>query len=169
MRLFGRIAWMGQAWLTAVMMLITGIPHFSCLCPDGRVKPFCLNLASETLGCCCGGTCCSATNGGTCCRGAKNRVSTGQRQVAPCCGQKHSPTSHDAVGQRCCGKTVAQPDVYTVSPSKTSAAKIAPVVAFLLPVGAPALALPTVACGRWEKHLQSPPTDLSTLLQRLLI
>jgi hypothetical protein len=52
-------AYMGMIWLTAVMTLIAGFPHFECHCANGHVKPYCLSILNKT-GCCCDGSCCSA-------------------------------------------------------------------------------------------------------------
>ena len=177
MRAFGRIAWIGQAWLTAVMTLVAAVPHFDCRCPDGRVKPFCLSIARDASGCCCGATCCSSAKGGTCCCGAHTQASSGKAQVISCCNhhpdQKtaSSPTGHHAVGHSGCTKTLAQPQVVSISNGKTAFTKAVTFTAFLPPQPAPLLSLPTMAHGYpgWEEHLRPPPTDLLTLLRRLII
>src|SRR5215475_7170923 len=52
MKIVRKTALVGQVWLTAAMTLIAGVPHFSCRCPDGHVKPFCLGLAPGGRACC---------------------------------------------------------------------------------------------------------------------
>ncbi|MHB1424310.1 MAG: hypothetical protein ACYC3I_14140 [Gemmataceae bacterium] len=61
MATFGRAVQTGTIWLTAMMTLIAGIPHFVCRCPNGNVKPFCLALLSAKTACCRDGSCCSAS------------------------------------------------------------------------------------------------------------
>ena len=43
--------------LTALMTLVTGLPHFRCQCPNGSVKPFCFGYGCSASACCCGGAC----------------------------------------------------------------------------------------------------------------
>jgi hypothetical protein len=176
MRAFGRIAWIGQAWVTALMTLVTAVPHFDCRCPDGHVKPFCLSIARDASGCCCGGTCCSSTEGGTRCCGAHKQASSGQAQVTSCCNHQDRKTSSSTdhcqvVSHSGCTKTLAQPQVVTISNGTTAVAKAVTFPAFLSPQPAPLLSLPTMAHGYrgWEEHLLPPPTDLLTLLRRLII
>src|SRR6266436_2825992 len=69
MRTLWRKVRVAHAWLTAAALLVAAAPHFRCVCPDGRVKPFCLAVPSGPSGCCCGGTCCHGGQGGACCRG----------------------------------------------------------------------------------------------------
>jgi hypothetical protein len=79
--------------------------------------------------------------------------------------------SRQAVDQNCCTKTVSDPQVSAVSDSKPANQKAVTVATFLPSAPHPLLSLPTVAQGRrsWDKDLPPPPTDLLTLLQRLLI
>src|SRR5260370_3243049 len=90
---FGRKAWIGQAWLTAVMTLLTAVPHFDCRCPDGQFKPFCLSISRDASGCCCGGTCCSSTEGGRSCCRARSRVAPEQMQTGSCCQHQDRQTN----------------------------------------------------------------------------
>jgi hypothetical protein len=167
-----RIAWIGQAWLTAAMTLVAAVPHFDCRCPDGHFKPFCLSIASDASGCCCGGTCCSPTKEGTCCRGHHPQGSSGQTPLTSCCNPRDSKTSSSpdhVVSHNCCTKNLAPSQIVTVSIGKT--AQEATFLASVSPQPTPILSLPRMAVGRpgWEGHLLPPPTDLPTLLHRLII
>src|SRR5438093_8553718 len=97
----------GLVWLTAAAIALAGVPHFTCLCPDGRFKIFCLNISSNNSGCCCGGKCCSA--GKSCCQGGT------------CCAAKKSGENKDRSGQAQsagCLKTVAGGQIFTKADSK---------------------------------------------------
>ncbi len=176
-RAFGKIAWIGQTWLTAVMTLVAAVPHFDCRCPDGRVKPFCLGIARDASGCCCGGTCCSSNKGGTCCCASHKQASSGETRVTSCCNHhqdrktSRSPDYRQVVSHSGCTKTLAQPQVVTISHGKAAFAKAVTFEAFLSPQPAPLLSLPTTGYGYpgWEEHLLPPPTDLLTMLCRLII
>src|SRR5438552_5070598 len=148
MRSFGRKAWIGQAWLTAVMTLVTAVPHFDCRCPDGHVKPFCLSISRAASGCCCGGTCCSSTEGGRSCCRARSRVAPEQMQTASCCQHQGrqtngSPGKQQEVGPRGCTRTVALADVLTRSNGMTIVGKDLTAGAFL-PQAVDVVCLPTL-------------------------
>jgi hypothetical protein len=149
---FGNIAWIGHIWLTALMTLVAGVPHFACRCPDGRVKPFCMGTPSAKSGCCCRGTCCSPSEGGTCCCGTRSRIPGPE------------------VGRSNCTKTLAPSVLLTVGHGKTTLAN--PLTVGALPAQAVSvLSLTTMVGARpaWQAHQIAPPTDLITVLQRLVI
>src|SRR5262245_2641030 len=98
--------------LTAIMTLVAGLPHFSCVCPDGNVKPFCFGTSSAKSGCCCNGACCSSSEGVASCCCAHSRGPAGNAISASCCQQqgKESSWSHSnrhQVGRSGCTKTLA--------------------------------------------------------------
>jgi len=177
MSFVGRRIVVTQVWLTAVMTLVAGLPHFDCRCPNGQVKLFCLSLGSKSSGCCCGGTCCSTTQGDrSCCRGRSTR-SAGREQDRPCCRQHQSgqttgfPSTHYAVRCTGCARALAQPTVFAPSPGKTAVNKDMPLAAILPLDATPVsfLSLETQGSKLWQTHSIAPPTDLVTLLQHFLI
>jgi hypothetical protein len=163
----------GFIWLTAVTTLIAGVPHFDCLCPNGRHKPFCSGIVSSHTGCCCGGSCCSSSAGKACCQAEDSSP----RRQAPCCGDSQPPNA-DAripgihVSARCCQKTFAQEEFVGVCLVKKSD-KQNLTERFSVPL-LPLAADPTVPQVR--RPLPSglpyelpPPPDLVIALQHFLI
>ncbi len=174
---FRQTALVAQVWVTAVMTLVAGLPHFDCRCPDGRVKPFCLSFAFETSGCCCSGTCCSPTEE------SANRSGYGttparQAKKAPCCSRHRGPETSELpsangcrAGGSGCVRTLTQPQDVACAPSQaTGRADVAALVAVPASVSF-VHALPAAAHNQpsWETHSLAPPVDLVTVLQHLLI
>jgi hypothetical protein len=153
MGFFCNIAWTAYIWLTALMTLVAGMPHFACRCPDGQVKSFCMGTPSAKSGCCCRGTCCSSLDGGTCCCGAQSRI------------------AGPVVGHSNCTKTLAPSVLLTVGHGKTTIANPLTVGALLPAQAVSVLSLTTMVDARsaWQAHQIAPPTDLITVLQRLVI
>jgi hypothetical protein len=149
----GSIAWIGHIWLTALMTLVAGVPHFACRCPDGQVKPFCMGTPSSKSRCCCRGTCCSPIEGGTCCCAAQSR------------------TAGPEVGHSNCTKTLAPSVLLTVGHGRTTIAKPLTAGALVAAQAASVVSLTTMARARsaWQAHQIAPPSDLITVLQRLVI
>jgi hypothetical protein len=168
------------AWLTATTLLVAATPHFRCVCPNGQVKRFCLNLPSGPTGCCCGGSCCAGSQGGQCCcqagSGAVDQSGSGR---ATCCARQGQREARQPAGPdghlrgACCTKTPASdflaitsaPETGPESPSASPASFVAPASATFTSV---------VACWgpcrlSWQSHELPPPTDLVTALQRLTI
>jgi hypothetical protein len=174
---FGKIAWIGHIWLTALMTLVAGMPHFACRCPDGNVKPVCMGTLSAKSGCCCSGTCCSSFEGDTCCCGAQSRIAADQVQTGfQCCQHqdrqtKESRGNRPEVGHNSCTKTLAPSVLLTVSHGKTTIAKPLTDGALLPAQAVTVLSLTTMVGARsaWQAHQIAPPTDLVTALQRFLI
>src|SRR5438874_13612654 len=115
MACFARIAWVGHIWLTALMTLVAGMPHFACRCPDGPVKPFCLGPTSGTSGCCCSGTS-GLSRQGTCCRYTQSPRGADQLQARSCCQHQArqsngSPGKQPEVGSRGCTRTLTASEV----------------------------------------------------------
>jgi len=160
----------GAVWLTALMTLITGLPHFDCLCPNGHHKPFCLGLCSQSTGCCCAGGCC-----------VRSEVSSSPNADTPetCCSCHHkarpSQTKQDPPAQLespGCRKTIVQPDFAIVTTARSAAVDpsdlVSPVPAFASVVEGPC---PFDRNGRlaWQCYRIPPPTDLVVNLKHLLI
>jgi hypothetical protein len=79
-------------WLTAVMTVIAGLPHFECRCPGGRLKPFCLGTPSHTHACCCCG------GGPCCCRSAAVAGPAAEEPAGPsCCARIDEPSAPQQV------------------------------------------------------------------------
>ena len=167
-----RIAWIGQAWLTAAMTLVSGIPHFACRCPDGDFKPFCIGAVSATSGCCCNSNCCSSADG-SCCR-AHGRRAADQIQAQSCCRHQsrqssNSPGNQQAIKAGSCAKAPVSSGV-SISHSKTTLGKELTARAFPAPQDVAVLDLQTMTgCSSWQAHQLPPPTDLVTTLQHFLI
>ena len=165
-------------WLTAVMTLIAGSPHFDCVCPDGHFKLFCLASAFEKAGCCCGGRCCSSGQSCSCCSESASAASPKPKQRS-CCSREsrgHKPAAAPATTVQiqqphCCVKIATLPKSFTSSPAKM-VVQPDTTPSLSLPVAALAASpVPVTKRGRasWQVHLLAPPTDLVIALQHLLI
>jgi hypothetical protein len=179
MAYLGKAAMVGQVWLTAIMTLIAGMPHFSCLCPDGAVKPLCVSLTADSSGCCCaGGKCCAHSRHSEtgCCKATKP-VEAGRSTAKSCCAakQNHKPAEQSAprfqAERKCCVKTPAQPPITAVSYYKTVIERDVSFAPLLPQSAALSTSWRAGAHGpaAWQINLTAPPTDLVDLLQRYLI
>jgi hypothetical protein len=173
MAFVGKSAWISFIWLTGVMTLVAGMPHFACHCPDGRVKPLCLGSVSEPSGCCCGGACCSSFAG----RSDPSWMAPGQFHTRSCCQHQQrqanaSSGQQQAVGPQSCTRIVASCEISLVpSRGKLEVGKDLTASACLLLSAMESACPPAVAHGvyAWQSHQVAPPTDLTTTLQRFLI
>ena len=179
MRRLGKAISVGAVWLAAGLSLFAGVPHFSCVCPDGVVKPVCAGESSGTAGCCCGGGCCASSEAVSCCRGRGTSHAASAARKSCCAGphddgcQPSSSEAGAAVRGNCCVRTLEQPEALLFTPAGSTArpdftahalpAAIAPPVATLAAPGSVAAVAPGPA------HCLSPPPDLLALLQHLLI
>lgn len=160
-------------WLTVVTTLIASVPHFDCVCPNGKHKPFCLGVcSSRTGGCCCGGSCCVSASGEKCCGQAQQPSSDPQGEQS-CCGESKeqskpdTPAKVNQVKGSCCTKTLAQ-GAFVVTPTKVTAEQnglSVPVSPSTVVLPAP---MPAASLLSWE-HQLPPPTDLVITLQHFLI
>lgn len=173
---FGRITWIGQVWLTAVLTLVAGVPRLECRCPNGNIKPFCLGSTRNSSGCCCGGACYSSTPGRECCCQAPMQVAAEETQIGSCCCHQNQETSrlpsdHPKVGNCGCTRSLAQLKVVTLSPGKQVVGKDLTVRVILPPQTNGAFCLAVRVTGRrhGQMHPLAPPTDLVTQHQRLVI
>src|SRR5262249_20190234 len=124
---FGKKAFVAQAWLTAVLMLTTGIPHFDCRCPNGQVKRFCLGFVSGTSPCCCSGSCCSPVQDGKCC--CQTRCTPRAKQTS-CCVQHQArraqgqpPGAGYSTQPSGCVKTLIAAEHRSLTPAKPLASE----------------------------------------------
>src|SRR5438552_17897173 len=76
------VAVTGHVWLTAIMTLVAGLPHWQCLCPNGNTKSACLEITSSAQACCCNGGCC-----GKQCGSAGQASFANQTETHSCCRQ----------------------------------------------------------------------------------
>jgi hypothetical protein len=157
-------------WLTAAMTLVASTPHFSCRCPDGRVKPFCFGLPSKKAMCCCNGSCCApdVECGKTCC----------SNQNAParscCCqhtGQGHAKSANTGTFARaaCCTKTLVPQESRSLSRPESKVAKDLSFGALLTAEAKPRQSFVTAIHRLRQDHERPPPTDLVVTLQHFLI
>lgn len=165
----------GVALLMAVVMPLSGVPHFDCVCPDGRVKPFCSGRASPDTGCCCGGSCCPSAQGGKCCCRAQE-PSPSAPAGQSCCSHKHRlPSPHPSGGSgqvkgTCCHLTLvqAEPPGFTLAGAEANP----PTFGFSTPLcQAEFVSLVSSGRGRFSVPRQHhpPPTDLIITLRHLTI
>jgi hypothetical protein len=173
-------------WATAATTLTAGMPHFTCRCPDGHVKPFCWALWLGSSKCCCDrSSCCSTTElrAGTtagpeegsetcCCCSHKDRdTDTSREGVSRSSGDQpkgpEQPRPETAVSQACCQKTLADAEVYSLNPEEV---KIAPSChAAIIQVKLPSLTAASPCVCLWQVCRMPPPTDLVVTLQHLVI
>ncbi len=164
----------GPVWLTAIMTLVAGLPHFDCRCPDGNLKPRCLGFTSKSSGCCCGGKCCSLA-GNDCCCGRKGDPSRPKAGGGVLCQEdQQTGSSRDArqqVQSNGCIRTVAGVEFFTRSQPKVSVGEYSTLSSALPLQAIYNFSSPTTNHGGKfrEIHLLSPPTDLVVLLLHLLI
>ncbi len=168
-------------WLAVAMTVVAGVPHSSCRCPDGRIKPFCSGSTGKKGGCCCDGECCCAKAGTACCC-KKSDSEEPQGATGSCCGQRGSCCGHHgqsatnapanvlpAVTGSCCTRTLVQPEVSTfLSPERMVVKDVALGALLAVPL-APLWDAPSEPWAFRQEHQRPPPTDLLTTLQRLLI
>jgi hypothetical protein len=162
MATIGKAILNGQIYLTAIMTLIAGMPHFVCCCPINLPKAESGPAAQVAVCCCCGS--CGSTLGG-------------EQQGKPSCCNQNSPgkskgttRSPQATGSDCTKVTgiPREPAVATIKSAKP--VDISNVwAASLVVLSLPAQAELSDSVSRWTGHSPAPPTDRVISLQRLLI
>jgi hypothetical protein len=175
MRNLRRIVRVAHAWLTVAALVVASAPHFRCVCPDGRVKPFCLAISSGPSGCCCGGSCCPSKEGGSCCCQSRSDPVDEEAGASCCCqakSERPSPVPPGEFQARRCTKTPATGDFLGVAPDRQAGAD-GLVGGYDMPALPDASAVastpPFVArLLSWQSH-QLPPPDLVIVLLHLLI
>jgi hypothetical protein len=152
--------------LTAVMTLIAGIPHFTCVCPNGKIKPFCFGVAVNSSGCCCGKACCASGPSGKCCCGSSGGCACPEKADKT----PKSPENGYQAKSSCCTKTLAEQEISLVSTGKPTLDQ-AEAPAFSHDDGPLVQSWPSATTARvaWHIHLVAPPTDLVISLQHFLI
>jgi hypothetical protein len=164
MGVFGNTAGIGLTYLTAIMTLFAGFPHFECRCPTGQIKLFCFGSASPA-------------SENSCCEGHGDLAAGPVKQKACCRHCPRGPRGGAPLGQSHlqapgCQKVLAQAEGFALSSGKTVVREIAVGPAdFVSAPQALLLALPTAAQRQISClfHLLAPPMDLAIRLQRLLI
>src|SRR5579884_764691 len=169
----------GAIWLTAVMTLVAGTPHFDCRCPNGNVKPFCLALLTGKTGCCCEGSCCSASPGDD----GKDRAahaapSATVAKKTCCCCKAHQENAGNGsrtdsrLGKAGCQKTLAKTAVAVAEPTVKAPDQDRTAHLFV-PAPEPVRGqIGFASCDYLSSHHYHripPPTDLVTVLQHFLI
>ncbi len=172
---FRRTALSLLVWLTAVATLVGGTPRFTCRCPNGEVKPFCVGMSFGTAKanqkkseCCCNGGCCSS--------GIQGR-NPSREPGASCCGDHHDQASGAGPGAgsqlrgACCTRTLAQGSLALVSSPKAGLAANG-ILCDVLVFDAPQAYLPISSnpdSFDLQEHQRPPPTNLVVMLLHLLI
>jgi len=161
------------------MMLVAGVPHFDCRCPNGHVKPYCLALRSGKTGCCCDGSCCptSSRDGEKAVSAHTSPSATTAKKTCCCCkdhregtgSESRTGTGFEKAG---CQKTLAEAAVAVPGPSVNESVQDLTAHLFI-PTSEPALShYGFAACDCLlanHYHWPPPPTDLVTVLQHFLI
>jgi len=145
-------------WLTAAMSVIAGVPHFRCVCTAASQKPLRPDHSS-TESCCCGNGCCQ----------------TEHRSNTACCQHRKTQSLRSARGMhRIEGTGCTRALVPTQVVASLSTRSAAPVIsldgpsASMLARSANLMSAMSVRVF-WQLHWRSPPADLVTTLQHLLI
>jgi hypothetical protein len=176
---FCRAVQTGAVWLTAIMTLVAGTPHFVCRCPNGNVKPFCFAFLSGKNGGCCDGSCCSASqvDEGKGFAALASFSATGIKKSCCCCKthqeKASDPSRTDAnLGNARCQKVLV--DGIAAVPAPSVQAPLQDLTAHLF-VPAPETTMAQEGFGACDSafanrcHWPPPSTDLVTVLQRFLI
>ena len=161
--------------LTALTTVIAGIPYYSCACLDlgtmlsGSAPPL------EATPCRCGGSCCvSAANDNearSCC-GSVRRIPKDDRGSSTSEPKTStSQTGRPQIGRAGCIQILVLPQILACSSSKTPGSD-APISQQLFDSRTPVVESSLIGTSMhtlWLSHEVSPPTDITTVLQRLTI
>jgi hypothetical protein len=179
----------GSVHLTAAMLLVTGLPHFECRCPNGHRRPFCLALFASSLGRCVE-PCCTAPptqpekpgeaatpsdstmTDGCCCADARvaSAEASKHRSGRPRLGGPN-PDRTPIVRPLPCRKGVAPAKSWNTSSHQTLVAADSQIEMPLLVNSCLSIPSPWTGCERGHRyrHWHAPPAEFTTLFQRLLI
>ena len=162
----GKAILIGQVYLTAIMTLIAGMPHFVCRCPGELAKAVDSRPATQATACCGCGACGSVS--------AREKT-IGKRS---CCSQTSAPSksegttrSHQAAGSECT-KVSGLPKIPAVSSTrfaKSIEVSYGVAAGSLAVLSSPFQTESPDSVSRWTGHSPAPPTDRVISLQRLLI
>ena len=166
MALLNKTLIVGQAWLTAAMTLVAGMPHFSCACPDGTVKPVCVKITIHSSDSCCAATCCSRAE----------RPSKGQKTKSCCSPNSRADTGTSdvqriSIGRSCCTRAFAQPQAPAMSHVGSSVVRDYDADASLPSLTLDLNSRQQIVNGPkpWQAHAGSPPTDFLALFRHYVI
>jgi hypothetical protein len=170
----GKTTWAVFGWLTAVMTLVAGLPHFQCQCPNGSIKPFCFGVFCSSTGCCCNNVCSGAPKGVY--RNGRG-AAQGKGRAACCCrntGSPSAPRSSSGTPQvqaTGCQKSLVQHQHFVTSAS-TKVTHNRGAIDSILPAFTTFSRLDPARATAAKQGLHSaapPPLDLIIVLQRFLI
>jgi hypothetical protein len=181
MRRLRKIAGVMIVWATAATTLLASTPHYDCRCPDGTIKRFCFNSTTSESPCCCSGTNCGSNSNDakSCCR---KKTPSRQSTTKPSCCCKQSKAQNNSVVAgnppatgvivrgTCCQKTLAESEIQS-SVRASATVDETPSLVFVLHSAEGIEYLSNAASSRsiWQVHWLPPPTDLVTILHRLVI
>jgi hypothetical protein len=160
MRNLRRLFSLAGICLTAFMTLVAGMPHFHCVCPDGRVKPFCLSFFSRTS--CCADSCCPASTTGD--------EEPPRKQTSCCCQASRQPSGDQEQQVRAagCKKSLVDAEASNVTAPVRNVGQDAGMIVWVAP--SETAVVTTSMAGQLTPHYHlSPPPDLITLLQHFNI
>jgi hypothetical protein len=162
-------------WVTALLALVAGLPHWECHCSGGRPVLFCPGQARGTAAPASHASCCSSAPETGCRHCCPHSTSTGPRRNHGCCEERYVRRGPgESAGIRCpgCKKAFTQAQAVTSSSSQTDTRGLDESLGGL-PALQAARVLPALvqAPGRayLPVHLLAPPPDLAVLLLHLLI
>jgi hypothetical protein len=189
MAMFRKTILTGSVHLTAAMLLVAGLPHFECRCPNGHRRLFCLSLFSSSLGRCME-PCCTApptqpeksigsattsglTQTGSCCCAIARLVSAEASKLRS--GQPGfrgpNPGRTPVAKPMPCRRGVAPAKTWNTSSHQSQFVDESRAQTPLLVNSCLSIRSPWTGCERGHRyrHWHAPPDELTTLFQRLLI
>jgi hypothetical protein len=153
---------LGLGWLTALLTLVTGIPHFNCHCDNVRVKPFCLDWFVPAV----------------CCREAPKEPAEPEADRPVCCSCCHpdprdpasDPPEGAGIGSRGCQKEWAGAEAAILPPAETGKAGLNPGLCWTVPASSSVSFSPEAGPSRLSEWSHAPPpTNLVVVLQHYLV
>jgi hypothetical protein len=171
-----RMFLVAHVWLTALMTLLTGLPHFRCQCPSGYVKSLCFSGFFSTGECCCAGSCCAPSSGAGATRSCDAPIERKVKRSCCCChataaqntGKKYS---HSEIKIPGCKRTLIQAtQVRHSSPQPINDCLVAGLSVFdLAPFDLSLSVQAGDSLSSWQSYSQPPPTNLVVTFQHFLI
>jgi hypothetical protein len=161
--------------LTAVMTLVAGTPHFDCLCPNGHVKPFSLNLFAGPSPCCDRSRPPQDGEDGSCGRAEVCRAAGPARPSHSCCHARRreegkQPHAPQGLRNEGCKKVLVEAEPATPgSPLTAPGPDLSSTLLAVLPEPSPDLLGSPAGRPQLKDHHGPPPTDLITILQHFLL
>ncbi|HEY7309134.1 MAG TPA: hypothetical protein VH643_07155 [Gemmataceae bacterium] len=160
MRRLRKLSSLAGIWLTAFMTLVAGAPHLHCVCPNGRVKLYCLSFFSRTS--CCEGSCCPAV--------AQDEIHP-QEQACCCRAARHDDNRDLRIHGTGCKKTLIAAEASGFTVAARDAGQELDASACVAVTEPPALAsMSATNAERIRRNpYRPPPADLLNLLQHFNI